>query len=229
MVDNGDRLSRIEAILEALAQRSVEADQRLTRIEQAQERNQQQFSEANERLTRIEQGLVRIEQAIDETRKIAESNARSVQAWSLTIETDRIEREEAESELRVDITAVQQTLSQTAELQQTLLNVQLRDRAEWRQQRAEVNQQTQALIDNQNQDRRTWHEHREQLSTAVQESQHQIQALIGHQNSDRQEWQQRSAHLDQQIQSLIDLSRENIQAHAAFRSDIQRIWNRLAG
>ena len=79
MTGNGDRLSRIEAILEALAQRSVEADQRMTRIEQA----------------------------IDETRKIADSNARAIQAWSLTIESDRVDREEADSELRVDINAVQ--------------------------------------------------------------------------------------------------------------------------
>lgn len=193
-------------------------------------------------LTQIEQGLTRIEQVIDETRKIADSNVRTIQAWSLTIETDRIDREEADSELRVDINAVQQTLSQTAELQQTLLNVQLQDRDEW-QQCAEVNQQIQALIDNQNQDHRTWHGQREQLSTTVQESQHQIQALVSAQNSDRQDWQQqraeinqqiqamvdnqnhdgqesrqRSAHLDQQIQSLIDLSRENIQAHAALCS-----------
>lgn len=264
MTDNGDRLNRIEAVLEGLTQNLVhlqeqsqqqfaEADHRLTRIEegltrmeQAQERNQQ-FAEADQRLTRIEQlqaqnalEIAQLRAGIAETRKIADSNARSIQALGNTVTDDRAERKEIESEFQVGLNAIRQTLNQTSELQQTLLNLQIRDRDEWRQQRADVNQQIQALIDNQNQDRQTW---RQQIQSSIEtqnrdrqdwrqqsnEINQQIQLLIDSQNQDRQAWRQQNNEINQQIQSLINLSRENTQAHAELRADIQQIWDRLAG
>lgn len=58
MAGSSDRLDRIESILEGSAQT----------LAHVQEQSRQQFAEANQR-------LIRIEQAIDETRKVADSNA----------------------------------------------------------------------------------------------------------------------------------------------------------
>lgn len=70
---NGDRLSRIESILDRLA---------------VQQETTQQL--------------------LAETAAIANSNARSVQAWEALIEQNKVEAEEERSQLRVDINELKQ-------------------------------------------------------------------------------------------------------------------------
>ena len=72
-----DRLDRIEALLATTAER-------LDRVAESQERSHQQH---NQEMAEIRAGL-------RETRSIADSNARSVQAWESRIEEGIAEAEE---------------------------------------------------------------------------------------------------------------------------------------
>lgn len=83
------RLSAIEAILQTIAERQVQFQADLTRLEQAQER--------------VEQAQERTQRQIDATTAIANSNARSIEAWEARIEENRIEAEEERSQLKVAI------------------------------------------------------------------------------------------------------------------------------
>ncbi len=84
---NGDRLSRIEALIESFITASTadrqQSNERMSRIEQAMERDRQ---ESNERLTRVEQ--------------ITSSNAQSIQALTDDLVTFRLTTEQANQEIK---------------------------------------------------------------------------------------------------------------------------------
>ncbi|WP_346293784.1 hypothetical protein [Sphaerothrix gracilis] len=146
-----DRLDRIEAMLEALGQRHLEANERLSRIESITESNARA---ANERLSRIEsitesnaKAITANSSAIAETRKIADSNACSIEAWAQTIQDDRADREEEDSRIRIDLRTTHDMISGLIQERRT-------DWAEWRRQQEERDQRFTNLLEDAREDRK---------------------------------------------------------------------------
>jgi chromosome segregation ATPase len=102
------RLDRIERILGDVAQRQESLTQRQESLTQQQESLTQQLQEtraiadSNARALQETRAIVDSNaRALQETRAIADSNARSIQAWEARIEENRVEAEEERSQLRV--------------------------------------------------------------------------------------------------------------------------------
>jgi hypothetical protein len=80
---SGDRLDRIESLLESLIAASAAdrgaSNERLTRIENLVEINHR---ESNELMTCFEAGLERLEQGLEETRQLVHSNNRFLESFS---------------------------------------------------------------------------------------------------------------------------------------------------
>lgn len=115
---NGDRLDKIEALLERsivtsdermtrLEQSTAASDGRLTRMENLVELNHR---ESNERLTRIESGLERLEQAVRSNNRFLESFSTDIRRYVDTmnnlatridgiVATNNQDRQEANSRL----------------------------------------------------------------------------------------------------------------------------------
>jgi cyclopropane fatty-acyl-phospholipid synthase-like methyltransferase len=97
------RLDRVERILEgiALRQESIAQQQQLL-TEQLQQTRA--IADSNARsIQRVERITESNTESLQRVERIAESNARSVQAWEARIEENRSEAEEERSQLRVAI------------------------------------------------------------------------------------------------------------------------------
>jgi hypothetical protein len=112
-----NRLDRVEAILEALAQSQTALAQSQARTQEVAE-SAQSIAKSNAQSIQALQELVAntqriadsntqsiqvIQELVTNTQRIAESNARAIEAWGLTVQEDRAEREQRDSELHVMI------------------------------------------------------------------------------------------------------------------------------
>lgn len=162
---------------------------------------------------------------IDAIADIAESNARSIGGWSLTIEEDRADREEEDSRIRVDLN----TLVRLAE---GLIRERRHDWSQFRQtlseQGTEVGQQITVLIEELRADRKTASERFEEVTEAA--------------SVDRETTAQQFADLiesnTQQFADLMEVAntdrKNNERDHKAFQENIQtqlaeiaRLWHRV--
>jgi len=97
MTTGEDRLDRVERILEGIAVR------------------QDAMSQQQQLLT---QQLQETRAIADRTLQVAESNARSIQAWEARIEENRVEAEEERSELRVGLNDLRESVAELVRLSQ---------------------------------------------------------------------------------------------------------------
>ncbi|HEY9736969.1 MAG TPA: hypothetical protein V6D06_11820 [Trichocoleus sp.] len=178
-----DRLDRVEALLAQIAE--------------SQARTQQNVEE--------------LSVGLRETRAIADSNARAVQAWESRIEEGIADAEEVSTSMAA---STNEQLSSS--ITDTVAMI-----SDLGRQQAETDQRFNILLEEARADRREWRQHRE-------ESSQQFNTLIEEARADRQEWRQK---FDEQVAVMQSDRQSNAnQFEAALELirglflEIQELW-----
>lgn len=155
-----ERLDRIEALLEQVAQQQASNTLAIAAIQQGVDTRFDGIWKVCESNAK---SIAALSQEVAETRLVADSNARSIQGLGQTLEDDRADREEEDSQIRLDLNLLSRGVD-------GLIRERRNDWHEWRQQQSEQQSEWNLRIETLLQDARADRQVNEQEHRAFRET-----------------------------------------------------------
>ena len=138
-----ERLERIEALLEQVAQQQASNTLAIAAMQQGVDTRFDGIWKVCESNAK---SIAALSQEVAETRRVADSNARSIQGLGQTLEDDRADREEEDSQIRLDLNLLGRGVD-------GLIRERRNDWREWRQQQSDWNLRIETLLQDARADR----------------------------------------------------------------------------